>query len=253
MNKRKAEEKLKTMNNPTAFGKLVSMMVVGLFVVGALSVRPQPLYAQAEFRDSDVVIFATSSIQIDKRTEIQSGGVVANDSSLVTIEPGFELDIRRDAKIFGEVKANRMKVGPGVTLSGTVECNASLDVTCSGLAPLPVLIVPPFDEANVPPEAEDVVVDTGGTVELNAGDYADIEIKKNGTLIFLDGGVHNIGSIVGRVNARIEFQMPTELRILGTLALGKAGFLGPGDNPEDVRNSVETSGPPGPLVYAARA
>ncbi len=23
--------------------------------------------------------------------------------------------------------------------------------------------------------------------------------------------------------------------------------------PEDVRNSVETSGPPGPLVYAARA
>ena len=212
------------MKNPTAFGKTVLMMVVGLFVVVGLSVLPQPLYAQGF---EDVVLFATNSIRLDEDTVVQSGNVVVNELRIgQKLEPGFELFIGTRGKVNDDAQAHRIKLEGTGQIKGDAECNESSEISCNGLG-LPVFIeVPVFVESVVGPGAPDVAVAAHGSVTLDAGDYADITVAANGAIIFT-GGVYNIGSLLALADVNLEFEAATQLRIFGMFSTGPRSFIGP--------------------------
>ncbi len=217
--------------------------LAGAFLIVGVTTSGEVL---AENDVADVVILATNSVKISKNAAVLSGDVVVNDSSDgPTLDPSAELSIDRAVTVAGNVKADSIVVDNQVTLSGTVECNDGTGVTCSGLF-LPVFDeLPPFQEGPLRPEpplphdpglGEDVAVGIGGTKTLDAGDYGDIMIDKGGTVVF-SGGIYNIGSIMPVTTTggpcsfdpcrSLEFEAPTELRIVGMFDTGRNGFVGP--------------------------
>ncbi len=197
---------------------------------------------------SEVVIFATNSIELGKNTEVLSGDVVVNDfSDGPTLTAGVELAIDKDSQLGGNVKADSIQLGAGVLVAGAIECNeegggdsdsgSDDSDSDSGSSLCTGLLLPVFTEEQLPeartvvlaPGAADIDVDKDDEVTLDAGDYADIRTDKNGTLVFT-GGIYNIGSLIAGKEATLVFQAPAELRILGVFRTDKNAFIGPADD-----------------------
>jgi hypothetical protein len=132
------------------------------------------------------------------------------------------LRLDRDASITGDLFFNSLS-NAGATVSGASHTPLTL----------PVLAMPAPQLPSVRPEAPDVAVGVGQTVELAAGDYGDVTVAEQGVLR-LSGGVYHVRSLHGIVVAggacafpcrSFTFRSPSYLRIEGRFSERNA-FVG---------------------------
>jgi hypothetical protein len=189
-----------------------------------------PALAQDGF--DDVVIFATNSAYLEQASDVHSGAVVVNDVSAgPTLASGTELTIGLATFVGADslVIADSIKVKESAVVLGDVRCNELDDnsgaVTCSDRPVLPFFAtLPPFKSE--PAGTVDVTVALAGSAVLDPGDYRDVKVKHNGTLI-LSGGVYNLRNLDAGHATSLLFEAPSEVRIADKLILGQNSFLGP--------------------------
>ena len=188
-------------------------------------------WAQAPAGFSDVVIFATNSVHVDKSSSIIGDIVVNTASSGPTLDPDAELSIDKAGTVVeGDLKADGIKLDKNVTIVGDLFVN---DLNDNGAAfrdvfsfDSPVFnTLPAFQTAAPRPGASDVSVPDSGFTELPAGDYGDIRVEKNGTLLF-SGGRYSVQSISSESDSRLAFAAPSAVLIEGKFSLEKNASVG---------------------------
>lgn len=186
------------------------------------------------------VIFATNSAWMKQNAEVISGNLVVNDASPGPyLADGKELTIGLGTTVppGSVVQADSLKVKSSAVVRGDVFCNelddGSETVTCFDL-PLPVFAtLPDFKVVEVDLSgAPDVVVPIGGFQTLAPGDYRDLKIKKNGTLVFLapapgEEPVWNVRSIEAGIATVLGFEAASEVRVEEKFECGQNSFVGP--------------------------
>lgn len=90
------------------------------------------------------------------------------------------------------------------------------------IAPLPKL--PPFSPGNVP-----LVVHGGQTLPLAAGAYGDVVVQNGGTLE-LQGGTYELRSLQTGQHVAVRADAPVTLDAQGTFQIGDSSFIGPTDS-----------------------
>ncbi len=182
---------------------------------------------------SEVVLFATNSIYLKQNSEVLSGNIVVNEASEgPTLAFGVELTVGI-ATTTGEgvnLKADSIKVRQNASIAGDVHTNdldnnGTINGTITEPLPLPVFESWP-EFVSAPSGGEDILVGKNEVIAIFDGTYGDIEIKQNGTLIFL-GITFNVRSINGGPGANILFSSPTEVRVEEKFATSENSFIGP--------------------------
>ena len=202
-----------------------SVVVFGLLLLAGSSAGAQE--GPAPFSE-DVVIFATNSVWLKQNSDVLSGDVVVNDQS-----PGPTLASQRELTVgLGTttpagyfIAADSIKKKSSAVIGGDVFCNDGSGVSCSGLAQ-PVFAPPPFTAAPPRDGAPDVFIPIGGFEVLEPGDYATIEVKQNGTVLFT-GGVYNVADIDSGIGTQLLFGAPSQVRVAGKYDLRQNGYIGP--------------------------
>ncbi|MCP4901887.1 MAG: hypothetical protein GY906_33400 [bacterium] len=223
--------------------KTVIRLVIGLLCLGCVST----LMAQTEPLISAVSVLATNSAYLKQGSDVLSGDVVVNAPSegptltnpyeltvgLSTTTPsGFTImaDTLR-VKSSAEVACD--DVSPMDGICDNVFCNelndGSGNVTCSPLGVDPVFsTLPPFLEAELPPEVEDITVGQGESIELGPGVYGDIFVKKNGTILFT-GGVYECRSLLTGLSTGLLFAASSDVLIAGKFDTDQNSTVGPAE------------------------
>ena len=178
---------------------------------------------------SEAVVVAIESLRLD-RGAVVVGDVVVNEGG--GAGSGWEVQVDRDARIEGNVSGDRVRLDRGVTVVGTVSANqlsagkASVGATVSPLA-LPVLSMLPPLAASLPRAgAAAVSVGSGEVRELPAGDYLEVSVAAEGTLV-LEGGAYEVADVSLGDGARLLFRAASELRVRGRLSAGSGVEIGP--------------------------
>jgi len=141
--------------------------------------------------NSDGDIHANNDIffnQGNKPNSIHTGNVTASD----------DIFIKKHNKIMGTVKGD--DVENSGTVTGGITENAGI-----ATVPLPVLIK--IDNGDV-----DVTVKKGKTLTLDPGDYAEVKVEKNGTLM-LKSGIYNLECLNLREKAVLVIDLTSGLPI----------------------------------------
>ena len=219
------------MKNPMAFGKSVSAIVAVLSI--AICSSPTAL-AEDDF--ANVVIFAENSVDMDQDSAVISGDVAVNaeDDGGVEGPDPRELIIGVQASTPSGyfVKADTIRVKQDADVDGDVFCNdisgpGSGGLTCQDPMLPAFATLPPFEEFRVDPMTvlDDVTVKVNKTKTLAAGDYGNIKVKQNGTLKL--SGVYNILSLDVKLQGKVRFLGPTDIRIQGGLELDQDASMKP--------------------------
>ncbi|MCP4251517.1 MAG: hypothetical protein GY778_31150, partial [bacterium] len=171
--------------------------------------------------------FATNSAWLKLSSDVLSGDVIINDASPgPTLTPGKELTVglRVTTPAGYAVKADTVRLKRSGVIGGDLHYNPDGSVingTVNGneITPLSLPVfdpddLPPFQEADIRPDAEDVLVPIGGSTVLAAGDYGDITVRLHGSVTFT-GGIYNIRSIDAGISTDLLFEAPSELRVEG--------------------------------------
>ena len=180
-------------------------------------------------------LFATHSLWLKQNSDVLSGDIGVNEAgSSPFLDSQVELSIGIGATTPAgySIKANRIKVKQGSTINGDVYYN-ELDnngtITGSQNTPLELPLVTTLPEfKSSTPGTENIVIPQNGEQTLQPGSYGDIQVKKNGRLIFT-GGEYNINSFNGGINNQIVFQSPSEVRIADKFDSGQGSYIGPED------------------------
>ena len=170
-----------------------------------------------------------------QNSDVLSGDIGVNEAgSSPFLDSQVELSIGIGATTPAgySIKANRIKVKQGSTINGDVYYN-ELDnngtITGSQNTPLELPLVTTLPEfKSSTPGTENIVIPQNGEQTLQPGSYGDIQVKKNGRLIFT-GGEYNINSFNGGINNQIVFQSPSEVRIADKFDSGQGSYIGPED------------------------
>jgi len=180
----------------------------------------------------DTVVLSSNSVWLKQNSSIQSGNVVVTDASAgptlasnVELTVGDSVDVASDI----ELKADSVKVKVGAVVDGDVyyndlDNNGTINGTLNTPLDLPTASLPSFESA--PAGALDVLVPQGGSSTLAPGDYGDIQIKKNGKLVFL-GGEYNIRSLNGGQACELLFADAATIRIEDKFDTDKNTVIGP--------------------------
>ncbi|NND73700.1 MAG: hypothetical protein HKN44_01730 [Ilumatobacter sp.] len=190
---------------------------------------------------TDVAVLGTNSVHLHQGTAV-NGAVIANDPTPVveplepqpeTLVPGFKVALDRTAVVTGNVAGDTVLLNRASVVTGQVAYNVLSDkgaVVGSFEGPplaLPVFpTLPPFEEASVRPDADDVAVGVNATEFLAPGEHGAVTIAKGGTLI-LTGGEYHIRSLVAGRDASIEFEGATDLKVAERFEMGQNGQVGP--------------------------
>ena len=185
---------------------------------------------------SEVVVFATNSVDLNQNSTLHSGAVVVNQAS-----PGPTLGCSGRELCVGisvttpagfAVKADSIQIKNHGLIQGGAFCNDLLNngdnpgLTCGALS-LPVFAAPPVFVVGSPhPGAPDVTVLQNGSATLAAGDYGLIKVKQGGVVTF-SGGTYNVAEIDSGASTTLQFAAPSEIRIAGKFALDDHSFVGP--------------------------
>lgn len=181
---------------------------------------------------SQRAVLAINSAVIRKDSAV-IGDLAAAEAMGDTLRTGFELAIDLNSTVNGSVRADRLQLEPGASVSGDAEANlidnlGTISGTISACGPpcsLPGL--PPFFPAQGT-LTNDQNIPNNGSLTLAAGDYGDITMGRDSTLCF-SGGTYNIKSISGGNGSNILFDAPSDMRVQGRLAASNVAVLGPGD------------------------
>lgn len=185
---------------------------------------------------SNVVIFATNSVDLEQSSEVLTGSVVVNNGG-----SGATLGCSNRRLCVGiavttpqgyDIKADSIQVKSQATVFGTASCNSLLNngnpagLTCTPLA-LPVFATTPTFVTESPrPSAPDVYVPIGGSAVLPPGDYGHIDVRENGVVTFT-GGVYNVNLIDFGIHTTVKFQAASEVRVQSKLSLDENSSLKP--------------------------
>lgn len=171
----------------------VSASAAAIEVSAAEPVSADPTVAAA-------AIVATNSIHLKTGANITGDVVATTASPGPTLISGFEIFVDKPATITGNMKGDSISLSKNISISGFVRYNQLSNTgasigggTFTPLA-LPAATLPPFQEATLRAGAPDVLVDSGQTVVLAAGDYDEIQVAPTGVLQFA-GGIYNVRSI----------------------------------------------------------
>ena len=205
-----------------------------IFCLFAVLVILPTFTANAATELSSFSVFATNSVWILRRTDVNSGNIgVAdaspgpwlNSESEVTI--GHDDNIADSVSIYGDsikikTRASAFDVYYNeLTNNGTIRGSEytplilPLDIT------MPVFPTPA-------PGTEDHDIPPGGSLTLNAGSYGEILVRKKATLT-LTGGTYHFEDLDLANKSKVLFQAPTELIINNRLRAGKNAVIGPED------------------------
>ncbi|MEJ2193592.1 MAG: hypothetical protein P8X73_01885 [Ignavibacteriaceae bacterium] len=180
-------------------------------------------------------ILAINSIWLQQNSNILSGSVGVNQIG----EPPFltsqvELTIGKNTITPAgySLKANRIEVKQNTTVNADVYYNELINngtITGSLNTPLefPLITALPVFQTSTP-GTEDITVQQNDERILLPGAYGDIQVKKNGKLIFT-GGEYNINKLDGGESNQLLFQSESEVRIKEKFGAGKESYIGPED------------------------
>lgn len=218
---------------------------IALFVVFLACTAP--LTAQSGSSISSVAVFATNSIYMKQGSDVHSGDVVVNaPSDGPTLTNPYELTIglRTTTPSGYVIMADTIKIKSSATVAcddldpidgicDNVFCNdlndGSGSVACSPLGFDPVFsTLPPFLETNLPPDAEDITVGRGESIELPPGAYGDLVVKKNGAVLFT-GGTYEFRNILGGISIDLLFSAPSDVLVAGKFDTDQNSIVGPAE------------------------
>ncbi len=165
-------------------------------------------------------------IRLDKNAD------VSGDIAVIDTGDSPELDVDKDSRIDGSVRANRIRLDKDTVVTGdgafnTLSGSGTVQGTTTTPLTLPLAITIPTIGA-ITPGTTDVTVASGATQTLAPGAYDEVTLTKDATLR-LDGGSYALRSLDAAKDARIECATACDLRILETLELAKNAYLGPSE------------------------
>lgn len=186
----------------------------------------QPAAAVIPTGFSQVVLFASESIQLKKGVDVTSGSIVANLGGA-----GIELRLAKDALTPAgyTLMADSIDIDKDSVVGGDVHYN-ELDndgtILGSEVTPLSLPVfafLPPFFTGSS--AGPDVDVPNGGALTLAPGDYGAVTLGKGATLTFT-GGTYNVAAIAAEKDSRIEFAAATAVRVAGSVDVDKDSYVG---------------------------
>ena len=194
-----------------------------------ISCLPMVSTAQS-FHNSDVVIFGSESVELEKEVHVSSGNVFVN-------EENGELNLDKDVVLSGSAWGDEIEIDKDSVVNGDVFFNnLDNDGVINGFLNTP-LVVPIFMTSELPPfqmgtpGVSDIDVEEDDTVILAPGDYGSIFIEENGILIFDvqpdELGIYDIESLEAEKNTSILFNGSAEVRIFEILGTEKNTLIGP--------------------------
>jgi len=189
-------------------------------------------------------IFGTHGVWLEQNSEIISGNIGVNEIGQPPfMDSGVEMSIgiSTETPAGFSVKANRIKVKQGATVNADVyynelENNGTITGTLNTPLELPLFTsLPEFHTST--PGTENIVVPQNGEYTLTSGAYGDIQVKKNGKLIFT-GGEYHINKFTGGDNNQLLFQSESEVRIKDKFDSGQGTYIGPEDTTTMSANEI---------------
>lgn len=179
---------------------------------------------------SQRVILAFNSAVIRKDSSV-TGDVFAATALGATLRTGFELAIDLNSTVDGSVRADRLQLEPGASVTGDAEANVldnlgtigGMTSPCGPPCLLPAL---PFFFPATGTLTNNQNVANNASLTLAAGDYGDVTLGRNSTLC-LTGGIYNIKSLTSGRDSNILFDAPSDLRIEGKVTANNAVLFGP--------------------------
>jgi hypothetical protein len=189
-------------------------------------------------------IFATHGVWLEQNSEVLSGNIGVNE---IGLPPFMDSDVEMSIGISTEtpagytIKANRIKVKQGATVNADVyynelENNGTIAGSLSSPLELPLFTTLPEFHTSTP-GTENIVVPQNGEYTLTPGAYGDIQVKKNGKLIFT-GGEYHINNFTGGDNNLLIFQSESEVRIKDKFDSGEGSYIGPQDTTSLSANEI---------------
>lgn len=180
------------------------------------------------------IVFGLNSVWLRHHSQLHSGHVGALDaSSGAVLNRNSEVTIGKNV-IFHDLASTIM--GDSVTLKRKADVNDiyynEIDIANNAvysetitplIVPLPITL-PPFPE--ITPGSVDYTVARNDSLELPAGAYGSVTMKKNSVLT-LTGGIYQFENInIGR-ESQLLVTAPTEIRIATRLEPGNHAVIGP--------------------------
>jgi len=188
---------------------------------------------------NEALLVATTSALVDHAVNI-GGDVIVNEAASVDelgveeplLVPGFEAAIDQNSEVDGDVRADSVRIGSRVDVSGEVEYNdlevgdkAKLGSTSTPLT-LPVFsMLPLFQSAVDRTGLAEVSVAAHETQVLPAGEYDDVSLAEHATLV-LEGGVYELRSLATLEHATVLYAAPVDVRVLERVSIGHQAFVG---------------------------
>jgi Bacterial Ig domain len=174
----------------------------------------------------NAVLLATHSIQVDRDTVVTRGDLVVNEAGPAPWLGERELSLDQNVRtpLGFSVKGNGVDIDGGAVVGGDVVCNVVQNAgTVQGQIRTP-LVLPVISQLPAlidrPSGTQNVTVDNGQTQILGTGDYADLVVKRDGTL-HLGGGPYTFASITTDRGATIVWDGPGEVVVNGAIAFGQ--------------------------------
>ena len=180
-------------------------------------------------------IFATHGVWLEQNSEVLSGNIGVNEiGELPFMDSGVEISIGISTETSAgyTIKANSIKVKQNAAVNSDVyynelDNNGTITGTLNTPLTLPLFTTLPVFHTSVP-GTENIVVPQNGEYTLLPGAYGEIQVKKNGKLIFT-GGEYHINNFNGGDNNLLLFQSESEVRIKDKFDSGQGSYIGPED------------------------
>jgi hypothetical protein len=180
-------------------------------------------------------LFASHSLWLEQNSEVLSGNIGVNDAGsppFLDSQVELSIGIGTTTSVNNTIKANRVKVKQSSAVNGNVyynelENNGTITGTLNTPLVLPIVpSLPEFRTASI--GTQNINVPQNEEYTLQPGSYNDIEVKKNGKLIFT-GGEYHINNITLGDNNQAVFQSSSEVRIAGKFDSGQGSYVGAQD------------------------
>jgi len=219
-------------------------MLRKIFCLFAVLVILPAFTANAATELSSFSVFATNSVWIIKRADVNSGNIgVADVSPGPWLNSESEVTIGHDANIADGVSVygDSIKIKTGASAFDVYYNELTNKGTIRGSEYAPLILplditMPAFPTPA--PGTEDHDIPRRGSLTLNAGSYGEILVRKKATLT-LTGGTYHFEDLNLRNRSKVLFQAPTELIINNRLRTGKKAVIsledGSGISAKDIR------------------
>jgi len=218
--------------------KQFSFFLIAILLTSVLTSNPfvfnnflqSNAYAQTtnnEIRDiGNYVVFGLEEVVIKKDVTINSGSVGVNADSEIKIEKGTIFSDSNSALVGDDIEIKKDAVVQNVFFN---ELDNKGTILGTQNTPLELPVVENFPELpDSPPGTESVSVPKGESLTLPPGQFDEIFVDQDATLIF-EGGSYSATSIEAKKEAKLLFDSSSEIVVQEEIKLDKEVTLGPSE------------------------